>query len=983
VLQRSGVKCRGALWGWLALCLTGGIGAAAGQDTRSAPALKPPAIRAAAAIAIDAQTGKTLFAKNPDKRLPPASTTKILTALLLAQRVPPKQPITTSPAAAATPGSRLGMKPGETYTARDLLYAMLLVSANDASVAAAEQAGGTLPKFVAQMNAAAPKLGAAHSHFVNPHGLHNPRHLSTARDLAALARKAMQNPAFAAAARARTYQVPRANGQLPTRLTNKNDLLWTFPGADGVKTGWTRAAGFCFVGSAARGGRRVITVVLNSPNWQAETAALLRYGFARLLPEAGRIAAARAGTDRAAHGWQLPGFPAPSEAAAPPEEAPASFARSQSPPDEDVPDKGESAAPALPPQARTGVPTGGAKPPTGRTPVPGRAAASPGMDSTRLPQAGKKPTPAGTFQPPAGSSPLKSALPPEAEGKRRPSHAGNGWLRTGGRAPAPARRNRLWRLLLLLLLLLAWRLLRYLRAGRFAMNPSLFDLSKLLGGPARRRKDSEAPQSSAMVSAPPESVGPTWEAKPPFTYIAPVIARRSGREWLESVLETPRLMEPVVRRQARALFDSEPQAYREKVLPLLSASNPKVRVVAASLLASSAPRQAEETLLAVLDEAQTPADVQADAIEQLAAHGGDRHEKRFVQKLLRDGSLPAARALAMLPALSEETRLTLQRALNIPAPSDRDAAASLRENLLSAEIACILAAQGALPPEDAQPLLKRLPDNHRDQVVVSVLQGVGSPWAVERLVETALHGHAYPALQALLDSDPAAVRATLAAQQDGLDATGKTRAIILKWLLMGEGEEAQVRQLAEAGDSLASGALNLARAHRYDFSQVPPDALLAAAQIFSLRLGYSVYPQEQVAALLHAAATESADPALSAQMPELEPMAQVYTRPEVYDAVQVALHAEDGLSLLLAGLARQPENRQYQQELAFWSDKTLTPTRLFLTHALCAGDSPAARAAVAARAADPCPMVRAAALRSLHARPFIAETPPGEMPLAA
>src|SRR5437016_4724750 len=130
--------------GWTAILLCVLCGAAGAQTATQKPANDPPPfLRAAAAIVVDAQTGATLLAKNPDKRLPPASTTKIMTALLLAQRVPSDQPIVTSPTAAATPGLALGMKPGETFPCRDLLHAIMLMSANDASVAAAEHMAGT------------------------------------------------------------------------------------------------------------------------------------------------------------------------------------------------------------------------------------------------------------------------------------------------------------------------------------------------------------------------------------------------------------------------------------------------------------------------------------------------------------------------------------------------------------------------------------------------------------------------------------------------------------------------------------------------------------------------------------------------------------------------------------------------------------------------------------------------------------------------
>ncbi len=241
---------------------------------------KKPDIRAASAIVIDAQTGAVLYAKNPDKPLPPASTTKIVTGLLLAQHPNPNDPVPISPNAAGTPGSRVGLQAGQTVKAQDLLNAVLLVSANDASTATAEFLEGSVPAFVERMNAKARAANAPHTHFQNPHGLQDPHHLSTARDLATLARAAMQNPAFATAVAQPSASFPRPNAPAQT-VVNTNTLLGSYPGMDGIKTGWTPEAGHCFIGSATRSGRRILSVVLNSPDWQGETRALLNYGFAQ------------------------------------------------------------------------------------------------------------------------------------------------------------------------------------------------------------------------------------------------------------------------------------------------------------------------------------------------------------------------------------------------------------------------------------------------------------------------------------------------------------------------------------------------------------------------------------------------------------------------------------------------------------------------------------------------------------------------------
>ena len=243
----------------------------------------PPPIRAKAALVMDAKTGAILRSKNPDLPLPPASTTKILTAYLQLESQSRDRTIKVPPEATNLGGIALPLHAGEVYTSSELLYAQLLESANDAATAAALTVEPTLPKFVERMNRAARSLGATHSHFANPHGLDAPNHLSTAHDLAVIARAAMSRyPEFATAVKTREYEIP-ANGTHPARLLkNRNDLLQRSPETiDGIKTGYTERAGYCFVGTGIRNGHRLITVVLNSPDWQGETLALLDDGVGR------------------------------------------------------------------------------------------------------------------------------------------------------------------------------------------------------------------------------------------------------------------------------------------------------------------------------------------------------------------------------------------------------------------------------------------------------------------------------------------------------------------------------------------------------------------------------------------------------------------------------------------------------------------------------------------------------------------------------
>lgn len=240
---------------------------------------KPPDIKASAAILMDAVSGQVLYARNADTPRPPASTTKIMTAILLLENTQPDDVITASKRAAETGESSLNLKPGEKITARDMLYALMLRSANDGCVAVAEHVAGSVEKFAVMMNEKAKEIGALHTTFRNPHGLNVPPNRTTARDLALMARYASRYPAFNAATRSKFYTITRTHNKGDILLKNHAKFLWKFPGADGIKTGYTRPAGRCFVGGATWKNWRLITVVLNSPDLVGETARLMKYGF--------------------------------------------------------------------------------------------------------------------------------------------------------------------------------------------------------------------------------------------------------------------------------------------------------------------------------------------------------------------------------------------------------------------------------------------------------------------------------------------------------------------------------------------------------------------------------------------------------------------------------------------------------------------------------------------------------------------------------
>ena len=249
-----------------------------------------PAIHAQSAILMDAGSGRVLFEHNADARSRIASTTKILTGLLVCEQMDPEQELTVPKAAAGVEGSSMYLTAGERITVRELLYGLLLHSGNDAATALAITCGGTAERFVERMNIRAAQLGMTNSHFRNPSGLDEDGHFSTARDLALLTRAALRNALFREAVGTKSIT-------LGTRtLTNHNRLLWSYPGANGVKTGYTRAAGRVLVSSAERGGRTLIAVTICDPNDWADHTALLDYGFSAFEWRCFLRAGASAGT---------------------------------------------------------------------------------------------------------------------------------------------------------------------------------------------------------------------------------------------------------------------------------------------------------------------------------------------------------------------------------------------------------------------------------------------------------------------------------------------------------------------------------------------------------------------------------------------------------------------------------------------------------------------------------------------------------------
>lgn len=222
------------------------------------------AISAKSAILMDCTTGRVLFEKEADKRSLIASTTKIMTALVVCEQCNVLDRVKIPKEAVGIEGSSMYLQAGEILTVQELLYGLMLQSGNDAATALAIYCGGTQEGFVQMMNDKAHALGLQDTHFENPHGLDAQNHYSTAKDLAVLSSYAMKNPIFEKTVSTQEIRIGNRS------LRNHNKLLWQLEGADGVKTGYTKAAGRILVSSVLRQGRRLIAVTINDPNdWQS------------------------------------------------------------------------------------------------------------------------------------------------------------------------------------------------------------------------------------------------------------------------------------------------------------------------------------------------------------------------------------------------------------------------------------------------------------------------------------------------------------------------------------------------------------------------------------------------------------------------------------------------------------------------------------------------------------------------------------------
>ncbi len=249
--------------------------------TPTPPPLAPGELPLAAksAILLDTKSGDVLYEKNADAIQYPASATKILTALLVIEEGDLDRRVTIQIEDTKVEPSALYFKPGEQYPRRHLLFVLLLKSANDVAIALARDNAGSVAAFAEKMNRRAEALGAMNTHFTNPHGLPDPHHFTTARDLGLIARRAMQHPLFREIVATPEIAIERGGEWLIFK--NHNRLLTMVPGCIGVKTGYTRAAQQVLVSSALRAGREAISVVLHSdkPGIWNDSKTLLEHAF--------------------------------------------------------------------------------------------------------------------------------------------------------------------------------------------------------------------------------------------------------------------------------------------------------------------------------------------------------------------------------------------------------------------------------------------------------------------------------------------------------------------------------------------------------------------------------------------------------------------------------------------------------------------------------------------------------------------------------
>lgn len=257
------------------------------------PASASPNLSAKSAILMEAQSGKVLYQQNAFVRLPMASTTKIMTAIVAIEAGNIGRTVTVSPDAVGIEGSSIYLYPEEKLTLEQLIYALLLESANDAATAIAIEVAGSVDAFAVLMNRKAEELGLCSTHFTNPHGLDHEDHYTTAYDLARMAAHALQNETFRKICSTSRKTIPLKGDEGTRVLVNHNKMLSRYDGAIGVKTGFTKRSGRCLVSAAERDGLTLVAVTLGAPDDWNDHAKMLDYGFERyerkMLAEKGEL----------------------------------------------------------------------------------------------------------------------------------------------------------------------------------------------------------------------------------------------------------------------------------------------------------------------------------------------------------------------------------------------------------------------------------------------------------------------------------------------------------------------------------------------------------------------------------------------------------------------------------------------------------------------------------------------------------------------
>lgn len=236
-------------------------------------------VSAKSAVVVEATTGRILYQKNAHEKMPMASTTKIMTAIVAIENGNLNDTVEVGPNASGVEGSSIWLSAGEKMTLSDLLFGLMLASGNDAAVAIAEHIGGSVDAFIDMMNQKAREIGAYNTHFANPNGLPADNHYTTAYDLALISANAMQNKMFCEIVKTQYKTLPWEGHEWNRVVKNKNKILWSYEGGNGVKTGFTKEAGRCLSAAAQREGMQLVSVVLSAPDMFNDCMALMDYGF--------------------------------------------------------------------------------------------------------------------------------------------------------------------------------------------------------------------------------------------------------------------------------------------------------------------------------------------------------------------------------------------------------------------------------------------------------------------------------------------------------------------------------------------------------------------------------------------------------------------------------------------------------------------------------------------------------------------------------